>query len=109
MAENNDSFWTDFIFNPWRENKDDTRSRTSDANWKLPLKWDREVEKRGVRKRVFCASLADVFEDWNGPIVDVQGSFNPCCPGSCTTALRRWRTYGKRFRQTTRLALRLYR
>ena len=45
-----------------------TRSRTSDAYWKQPLKWDRQAKAVGVRKRVFCASLADVFEDWQGPI-----------------------------------------
>lgn len=42
---------------------DGTRPVTSDANWKLPKKWDKEAEKAGERHRVFCASLADVFED----------------------------------------------
>jgi protein gp37 len=37
------------------------RHRTSAANWKQPLKWDREVEV-GQNKRVFCASMADVFD-----------------------------------------------
>lgn len=40
-----------------------TRKRTSDANWKLPLRWDRAAAKAGTRTRVFCASLSDVFED----------------------------------------------
>jgi protein gp37 len=40
-----------------------TRSRTSASNWKQPLGWDREAKADGVRRRVFCASLADVFED----------------------------------------------
>jgi protein gp37 len=40
-----------------------TRQRTSASNWKLPYKWDREASREGVQKRVFCASLADVFED----------------------------------------------
>lgn len=31
-------------------------------NWENPLKWNRAAEKEGVRKRVFCASMADVFE-----------------------------------------------
>jgi protein gp37 len=39
------------------------RMRTSDANWKKPLAWDRQAEAAGTRRRVFCASLADVFED----------------------------------------------
>jgi len=39
------------------------RKRTSAANWALPLKWNREAIAEGVRKRVFCASLADVFDN----------------------------------------------
>jgi protein gp37 len=40
-----------------------TRVRTSAANWKQPLAWDRAAKEAGERHRVFCASLADVFED----------------------------------------------
>lgn len=40
-----------------------TRVRTSDSNWKKPYQWNRKAQEEGVRKRVFCASLADVFED----------------------------------------------
>lgn len=40
-----------------------TRVRTSPANWKKPIKWNREAGAEGVRRKVFCASLADVFED----------------------------------------------
>lgn len=50
-----------------------TRSRTSDAYWRDPLKWDREAKEAGERRRVFCASLADVFEDWQGPIQNNLG------------------------------------
>lgn len=39
------------------------RRRTSEAYWRLPLKWDREAAKTGTRPRVFCASLADVFDN----------------------------------------------
>lgn len=46
-----------------------SRVRTSEANWKKPLKWNREAAAAGERRRVFCASLADVFEDWTGPVV----------------------------------------
>jgi protein gp37 len=87
--------WTDYTFNPWigctkvssgcahcyaeRDNKHYNwnpngwgpgvpRKRTSAANWKQPLKWDREAAISGQRKRVFCASLADVFD----PEVDQQ-------------------------------------
>lgn len=37
------------------------RSRTT--NWKEPLKWNRDAEAASEHRRVFCASLADVFED----------------------------------------------
>ena len=38
------------------------RKRTSDAMWRQPLAWDRAAKAAGERHRVFCASLADVFE-----------------------------------------------
>lgn len=40
-----------------------TRVRTSEANWHKPLQWNRKAGKEGRRYKVFCASLADVFED----------------------------------------------
>jgi len=42
---------------------DGTRERTNPAYWKLPLKWNKQAEESDTRPRVFCASLADVFED----------------------------------------------
>jgi len=36
--------------------------------WREPLKWNRDAETLGERQRVFCCSLADVFEDWQGPM-----------------------------------------
>lgn len=33
-----------------------------DKHWDEPLKWNSEAEKAGERRRVFCASMADVFE-----------------------------------------------
>ena len=36
---------------------------SSDAYWRQPLRWDRAAAKAGERPRVFCASMADVFED----------------------------------------------
>lgn len=57
-----------------------TRVVAAESQWKLPLKWNREAEVEarfrtinGIpveRPRVFCASLADVFEDWQGPMLD---------------------------------------
>ena len=43
------------------------RKRTSEATWKNPIKWNAEARKfrdeYGHRPRVFCASLADVFDN----------------------------------------------
>jgi len=39
------------------------RRKTTDSYWRQPLKWNAEAARSGERKRVFCASLADVFED----------------------------------------------
>lgn len=70
-----------------------TRVIASESMWRQPLKWDREAGERFAnwqlavqtcvseydsvdsyeRPRVFCASLADVFEDWTGPIADSRG------------------------------------
>lgn len=70
-----------------------TRVVAAESAWKEPLKWDREAAARLAnweravrlatseydcvlpyeRPRVFCASLADVFEDWQGPMVDSSG------------------------------------
>jgi protein gp37 len=35
----------------------------TDAHWKEPLRWNREASEAGERRRVFCASMADVFEN----------------------------------------------
>lgn len=32
-------------------------------HWDEPFKWDVEAQRAGTRARVFCASMADVFED----------------------------------------------
>jgi len=95
MAENSKIEWTDHTFNPWmgcvkvspactncyaerdmdhRYKKvawgpNGTRVLTSDANWMKPISWNRTAESLGIRYRVFCASLADVFEDWQGPMM----------------------------------------
>jgi protein gp37 len=34
-----------------------------DKHWAEPLKWNRDAEAAGEHRRVFCASMADVFED----------------------------------------------
>jgi protein gp37 len=57
-----------------------TRSRTTDDYWRQPLKWEKaaafhNAEFLGREKypRVFCGSLNDWAEDWDGPIVDAKG------------------------------------
>ena len=40
-----------------------TQRRTfGDKHWQEPLKWNADAVKAGERRRVFCASMADVFE-----------------------------------------------
>lgn len=93
MSENSKIEWTDHTFNPWigcqkvspacdhcyAEAMMDTRLHkvqwgpgmkrihTSDANWKTPVKWNAEHDEffaqHGRRQRVFCASVADVFDN----------------------------------------------
>ena len=88
MGENSKIEWTHHTFNPWVGctkvspgcthcyaealskrtglavwGDNGTRRVTSDAYWKQPAKWAREAEAAGERRRVFCASLADVLED----------------------------------------------
>ena len=47
----------------WGPPSTSTRQRTSPTNWRNPVKWNAAAKAEGVRRRVFCASLADVFED----------------------------------------------
>lgn len=101
MSENSNIEWTDHTFNPWigctkvspgcancyaetmakfrgwaKWGKGETRQRTSAANWKQPLKWNKDYEHARLvnkrhdhplnmpaRPRVFCASLADWLDD----------------------------------------------
>jgi protein gp37 len=87
--ENSKIEWTHHTFNPWigctkvsdgckncyaetlmdhrygrvKWGPQGERQRTSPANWRKPLQWNKQAEAEGRRYRVFCASLADVFED----------------------------------------------
>ncbi len=45
----------------WGKNND--RRFFGDKHWNEPLRWNKKAEAAGVRHRVFCASMADVFED----------------------------------------------
>lgn len=53
-----------------------TRTRTSEANWKKVRTWDRKAAASGQRPFVFCASLADVFDNavepqWRADLFDL--------------------------------------
>lgn len=57
-----------------------TRVCAAPAYWRQPLKWNAAAEAAGERRRVFCASISDVFEDWHGPIFDHHEQTLFCCP-----------------------------
>lgn len=86
MAENSKIEWTHHTFNPWigctkispacdncyaevwdqrfngnRWGPHAPRKRTK--TWGQPLKFNRQAAEAGTRARVFCASLADVFDN----------------------------------------------
>jgi protein gp37 len=87
MAENSKIEWCDHTFNPWigcqkvspgcdhcyaeammdhrygrvQWGPHGERVRTSEANWKKPLRWAKQAN--GHRPRVFCASLADWLDN----------------------------------------------
>lgn len=87
MAENSKIEWCHATFNPWvgcekvspacdhcyaegwakRTGQPQLwsgeRRRTTDAYWRGPIKWNAAAATAGERRRVFCASLADVFDD----------------------------------------------
>lgn len=93
MGEKTEIAWTDSTFNPWigcqkvsagcdrcyAEAMMDhryhrvawgphgERKRTSAGNWRNPIIWDRHhaafQAQHGHRQRVFCSSLADVFDN----------------------------------------------
>lgn len=73
MAENSKIEWTHHTFNPWtlsgRNPKalgvwgpKGTRVIAAESYWQQPIKWNALATARGERHRVFCASLADIFE-----------------------------------------------
>lgn len=88
MAKGSKIEWTHHTFNPWWGcervsaackncyaetwahrlgldlwSKGAPRRMMSDAYWRQPIAWDRDAKAAGRRDRVFCASMADVFED----------------------------------------------
>jgi len=100
MAENSKIEWTDHTFNPWvgctkiSPACDNCYAATwakragtpklwqgqlrltSAANWRQPLKWNMAAAAAGKRAKVFCASLADVFDNkadpqWRSELFDL--------------------------------------
>jgi len=88
MGENSAITWTHHTFNPWwgcmkvspgctncyAETMDKRvggkhwgpnapRRKMTDAYWRAPAKWNAKAAAGDRRERVFCASMADVFED----------------------------------------------
>ncbi len=88
MAANSKIEWCDATFNPWvgcqkvspgcdhcyaegwakrsgqvQWGPHAERRRTSEANWRKPLKWAKDARGTGKRPRVFCASLADWLDN----------------------------------------------
>src|ERR1019366_1144018 len=88
LMKNTTIEWTDHTFNPWwgcvkvspacehcyaksiadRFGGTDWRGGGKrrffgPEHWSGPLQWNAEANEIGVRSRVFCASMADVFED----------------------------------------------
>lgn len=51
----------------------EVRKIAADWAWEQVLVWNRRAKGEGVRRRVLCGSLGDVFEDWQGPMHVVGG------------------------------------
>jgi protein gp37 len=52
-----------YKFNVWGPAKTTARRMMSENYWKQPIKWNAAAQSAGTRARVFCASMADVYED----------------------------------------------
>jgi len=64
MAENTKIEWVTHTFNPWYGcPKKRQRRRSRPAKWVKPVKWNATAARLGVRYRIICASLADVFDN----------------------------------------------
>lgn len=105
MSKNTKIEWADHTFNPWtgctkispacdncyaegwakrsglvKWGANEPRRITSPSNWKQPLRWNAQHDEfhaiHGRRQRVFCASLADVFDNavdpyWRTALFDI--------------------------------------
>jgi protein gp37 len=57
------------VLGEWGQNG--RRAIAGEDYWRQPIRWARAAAAAGERRRVFCASLADVFED-NAQVVDAR-------------------------------------
>lgn len=105
MAKDSRIEWTHHTFNPWWGcvkispacahcyaetwakrlgakiwGRDAPRRFFNDDHWRHPIRWNAEAERDQARRRVFCASMADVFEiraelnDWRArlwPLIEL--------------------------------------
>jgi protein gp37 len=44
------------------------------GEWSKPAQWNASAKAAGEIHRVFCASMCDLFEDYDGPVVDQTGN-----------------------------------
>jgi protein gp37 len=65
MGEHTGIAWCDATFNPWWGlwGPQGPRRFFDDEHWREPLRWNISSRKLGQRRRVFCGSMCDVFED----------------------------------------------
>ena len=102
MGEETKIAWCDSTFNPWigctkvspacancyaetlmdtrwnrvKWGKGQPRQRTSSANWKQPLAWEKQAAHTGIRRTVFCGSLCDWLDEevpveWLADLLDL--------------------------------------
>lgn len=97
MAKNSAIEWTHHTFNPWWGchrvspacdncyaeawahrlghnlwGSRETRRFFGENHWREPIRWNAESAANGTRARVFCASMADVFE-WRADLNEYRG------------------------------------
>jgi len=96
MGKDTKISWANHTFNPWmgcdevspgcdncyakvqverwkkstwgHEKEGGSRTLTSPQYWSAPIQWNQQAARDKIRRRVFVASLADIFENWQGPM-----------------------------------------
>lgn len=65
-----DTLSSRYGFDVWGPASTTARRTFGEKHWAQPLAWNRAAERDGVRRRVFCCSMCDVFEDH--PTIDAE-------------------------------------